>query len=416
MNFKFIGNAGGIFTGSKGSKILCDPWIIDGVFEGSWYHYPPVKTKLSDIQNVDAIYISHLHPDHFDERYLEFSKDIPLIVLNEEPNFLKKKLIKMGYNNLIEIKNDETVKFNEFNLTAYKPFVKHQYEESILGDLIDSALVLNDNNITAINFNDNVPDVKACTFLREKFKQIDLVMVNYNSAGPYPSCFDNLNVKEKKKEHNRISMRNLEYLCNIMPALKPKSILTSMGSYILGGKQSYKNEYLGTTTGDECAVYLKENLKIDANIFCLRDNQTFDLSAQKQLDKYEKIDLDEMKNYIRSIKEFKYDYETDNEPETQVLCKDTELAAEKLLERLKRFHLEFKTNVFIEINEKQIPIINGEDGNRKLYCKMDNKLLRRILDRKAHWNNAEIGAHITYKRYPNNMEADVHTVMSFFHL
>ena len=123
-----------------------------------------------------------------------------------------------------------------------------------------------------------------------------------------------------------------------------------------------------------------------------------------------------MKNYIRSIKEFKYDYETDNEPENQVLCKDTELAAEKLLERLKRFHLEFKTNVFIEINEKQIPIINGEDSNRKLYCKMDNKLLRRILDRKAHWNNAEIGAHITYKRYPNNMEADVHTVMSFFHL
>ena len=51
MNFKFIGNAGGIFTGSKGSRILCDPWIIDGVFEGAWFHYPPLKTELSDIQN-----------------------------------------------------------------------------------------------------------------------------------------------------------------------------------------------------------------------------------------------------------------------------------------------------------------------------------------------------------------------------
>ena len=47
---------------------------------------------------------------------------------------------------------------------------------------------------------------------------------------------------------------------------------------------------------------------------------------------------------------------------------------------------------------------------------MDNKLLRRILDRKAHWNNAEIGTHITFKRYPKNMEPDVHTIMSFFHL
>jgi L-ascorbate metabolism protein UlaG (beta-lactamase superfamily) len=43
MKFKFIGNAGGIFTGSNGTKILCDPWIVDGVFEDAWYHYPPLK-------------------------------------------------------------------------------------------------------------------------------------------------------------------------------------------------------------------------------------------------------------------------------------------------------------------------------------------------------------------------------------
>jgi len=29
MKFKFIGNTCGIFLGSKGTKILCDPWIID---------------------------------------------------------------------------------------------------------------------------------------------------------------------------------------------------------------------------------------------------------------------------------------------------------------------------------------------------------------------------------------------------
>ena len=92
MKFKFIGNAGGIFTGSKGTKILCDPWIVDGVFESAWYHYPPLKTKLSDIQNVDGIYVSHIHPDHYDERHFDFPKDIPLIILNEGPNFLKKNL------------------------------------------------------------------------------------------------------------------------------------------------------------------------------------------------------------------------------------------------------------------------------------------------------------------------------------
>ena len=124
MKFKFIGNAGGIFTGSKGTKILCDPWIIDGVFEDAWYHYPPLKTKLSDIQNIDGIYVSHIHPDHFDERYFKFSKNIPLIILNERENFLKKKLIKLGYENFLEIKNDQTVRFKEFNLLDKKFSVK----------------------------------------------------------------------------------------------------------------------------------------------------------------------------------------------------------------------------------------------------------------------------------------------------
>ena len=31
----------------------------------------------------------------------------------------------------------------------------------------------------------------------KKFKKIDLALLNYNAAGPYPSCFDNLNEKEK---------------------------------------------------------------------------------------------------------------------------------------------------------------------------------------------------------------------------
>ncbi len=42
MKFKFIGNASGIFYGDKGTSLLCDPWIVNGVQEGSWFHYPPI--------------------------------------------------------------------------------------------------------------------------------------------------------------------------------------------------------------------------------------------------------------------------------------------------------------------------------------------------------------------------------------
>ena len=44
---------------------------------------------------------------------------------------------------------------------------------------------------------------------------------------------------------------------------------------------------------------------------------------------------------------------------------------------------------------------------------MDLRLLRRILDRKSHWNNAEIGCHINFVRKPNKMDPDVHKALYF---
>jgi UDP-MurNAc hydroxylase len=32
----------GIYSKS-GTSILCDPWITDGAFIGSWFHWPPLE-------------------------------------------------------------------------------------------------------------------------------------------------------------------------------------------------------------------------------------------------------------------------------------------------------------------------------------------------------------------------------------
>ena len=173
---------------------------------------------------------------------------------------------------------------------------------------------------------------------------------------------------------------------------------------------------MGTTNWDECADYLNNNLKFNSKIFCLRENQTYDIKNQKQLDEYKKLDINEMKKYIQSIKNKKYDYENDNMPEIPKLIDDLKSASNKLVERVKRFNIELKSNVFIKIEKNDIQIIKGKETNRNLYCQLDLRLLKRILHKKAHWNNAEIGTHINFKRTPNKMDPDVHTCMSFFHL
>ena len=126
--------------------------------------------------------------------------------------------------------------------------------------------------------------------------------------------------------------------------------------------------------------------------------------------------LSDMKDYILKIKDKKYDYEKDDMPDTSKLLNEVSAASIKLLERINKFRIKLKSNVFIKIGKKNIQILKGNDHGMNLYCDLDPRLLSRILHRKAHWNNAEIGTHINFKRVPNKMEPDVHTCMSFFHL
>ena len=75
---------------SNGISILCDPWLIDGIYYGSWCNFPPIPVKDLDFDNIDYIYLSHIHPDHFDPKTMALlSKDIPVLIHRYHQNFLK---------------------------------------------------------------------------------------------------------------------------------------------------------------------------------------------------------------------------------------------------------------------------------------------------------------------------------------
>ena len=49
-------------------KALTDPWLTEGEYYGSWYHYPPFEDKNLASLEYDFIYVSHIHPDHLSEK------------------------------------------------------------------------------------------------------------------------------------------------------------------------------------------------------------------------------------------------------------------------------------------------------------------------------------------------------------
>jgi len=424
LSFEFIANACGIFTGSAGTQILCDPWLVDGVFEGSWFHFHKLRTTLSDLEDVDAIYLSHLHPDHFDERNFNFDKSIKIIALDHEPNFLIKKLNDLGFMNILKIKNRETKSFKEFQLTMFAPFAKHNFHFASVGNLLDSALLISCDGVSALNSNDNTLSIESADLLNRQFGPINLAMLNYNAAGPYPSCFENLTQNEKITESARVIARNFNHMKSVIEVLKPNFLLPFAGAYVLGGELFYKNQYLGTTTWDSCADWMKENLDGQTQVVVLRENDTLEVETGIADNEYLPINLEEMNHYINEeLSCKKYPHQMEPIPDRKQLIEDAEKSSSKLKNRMTRFGLESRFVVTIKIFNDTYEIwpefrllSSSESLNYLLECRIDERLLRRILDRKSSWNNAEIGGHIDFVRSPNIYEPDLHTALQFFHL
>ena len=418
MKFQFIANACGISTSAAGKTTLSDPWLVDGVFEGSWCHCYPLENSLEDIQNVDAIYLSHIHPDHYDPRNFNFRKDIPIFVLDHGKNFMHKNLLAQGYTNLMPIRDGEKIQFEDYQLTMFAEFTTHMFVESEFGTLIDSAIVLENNGLVAFNPNDNKPDVESCKNIRERFGHIDLVLLNSNAAGAYPACFSNLSHSEKILERDLIEKRYLDHSLKCLEAMQPSYMVPFAGFYCLGGKLHEKNQYLASPGLDETADYLNARIDFNTLVLPMRENDIFDLSTGKANREFKPYPESEFHNYIKTtLSQIKYDYEGDQYPNLEMLKDDMAEASQKMYTRWKNFNYSPDMQVQINLDGDIIDICIPEENSKGVInCSLDARLLRRILDRDAHWANAEIGAHIEFDRTPNHFSPDLHTMLSFFHL
>ena len=81
MITKFLGQACTLVE-TKNERIIVDPWIVGPCNVNSWY---TLRSKAATVKNiptdVDYIYISHEHEDHFQKETLkEFNRKIPIYI------------------------------------------------------------------------------------------------------------------------------------------------------------------------------------------------------------------------------------------------------------------------------------------------------------------------------------------------
>ncbi len=421
MKLTHIDNACCIYE-VNGFKLLADPWLTDGAFEGSWYHYPPLMTTYDTIKDCDALYISHLHPDHYDETVLrQFVADkpaLPVVVLDHGSNFLHRKLEALGFTNLVKVKDKETISIGPLEVTVYAPFVKHPFDNSVLGNFIDSAIVVESNGKVILNANDNTPDAASARDLFVRHGSFTVAQLKDALAGAYPSCFFNLHNDEKLSEAKRLILRQLTAMCEVAHILKAEWFQPFAGDYQLAGSLVKKNKYLGVPAKRFSAEVIASHglrplvLSEQGSINLI--NGDLSVSYRKNIEPYEK--------WSERVSQNKFRWENDPEPDKQELFELMKKARANLWK--KQVQLNFFPNykmiviasnasICFNFNEENI---TGYVYDQDMRAHLDPKLLKRILTRKVHWNNAEVGCHIEFHRNRDGKyNPDVHMIMSFFH-
>ena len=428
-------------------KILMDPWLTDGEYYGSWSHFPKfdLEKNLDEINSYNAIYISHIHPDHCsDETLKKIKKDIPVYIHSFHSKFLKFKIERAGFK-VIELENNvrtEIAKNTFINVIAadncdpklcFKFTGCADFTANGQSQQIDTLSVIDDGKNSIMNINDCPYELATSTFksLKKKYDKIDILLTGYGGAGPYPQCFDNLNMDEKQVAAKKKERQFLDQALNFINDLKPNYYLPFAGTYTLSGKLSKLQDLRGVSSVNNAYEYIDNKIK-DKKTKSIKINpgSTFDLATQKTDKPYKPVDKKEYKKYVEeNLVNRPLAYEMDDEPNFNEIFELGKKAFTKFLEKKLINNVVLESDIFIKVNDKSLMLgknnkiiaVNTKDIN-KLSSKYvifdtDIKLLKRLLlgPRFAHWNNAEIGSHIKFFRKPDVFERKLYSLMSYFH-
>tara|TARA_B100001123_G_C15329180_1_gene1030651 strand:- start:542 stop:1885 length:1344 start_codon:yes stop_codon:yes gene_type:complete len=446
MKLKYL-NSASVLISNDDTSILCDPWLIDGEFYGSWYIYPPLKIKPQDFDNVDAIYISHIHPDHFSVKTLkEINKKIPVYIHKFAYDMLRKGIENLGFD-VIELEHEKSIKINKklsLQILAsdncnpeicIKYFGCGQAEKSFGSTTIDSMSVISDGKQVIVNTNDTPYPLgnESANKIKKKYDNIDLLLLGYSSANSYPQCFQ-LSKNEINSGKSKVIKKFLDYAESYISLFKPKFYFPFAGRYVLGGKNFELNENTANISADDAVEYLNSSKNIPefSKSVRLNSNCSFDIDTGISNEEYVPLDKKQQQEYCREIlSNQKYDYEYEEEPTFE---KFTEIIPECIQNfHNKRDSINFKSKTRIMIplqknnyllfqaNNSDYEIINQEQfekiTNDFIIIKTDLRLLYNLFKgpRFANWNSAEIGSHLKFVRSNDVYERGLFWCLNYLH-
>jgi len=433
-NKLYYHNSACVTISTSNINILCDPWLTPYCYYGTWGRKPSSLDPFETLVDIDYIFISHIHPDHYCPESLNkiFAAYGPKPILvtdwGNSNNILLNKLRADGFSDNLQVFNDITI--GSTRLISYPNLTDSAVN-------IDTFLIVHDTKYkySVINFNDCSPSDSTLSFTQDftlSHPGLVLLCLGYAGAGPYPQNYYsptlNANILATKAQEKKESF--FQRYRTISSKFPDSYRIPFAGKYDLVGPLSLLNQYRGVP--DPLEV-----LNFDSNSYVLADGQDsyFDLitatPSRLRTVPYKDHDIIQKSSnyYWESLFNFLPSLELLKRLLTQSLdrahqfskCTEDRLwhihvyenstidFASKLEDPQLHSNLIFTFNTNADKNPLDIP----SDILSESHLFIDAKALLSVLLRLTHWNNYEIGSVYQVRRYPDHY-SDSHESYLYF--
>jgi UDP-MurNAc hydroxylase len=181
VRFSVLSHAG-LLVEHAGVRLVSDPWLIGSCYWRSWWNLPEPPAALIDGLEVDYIYLTHLHWDHFHGPSLRrlLRPGVRVLVPKVPTRRMLEDLEYLGFKDVVEIPHGTRFELApDFSLWSYQ-----------FGAAVDSAMVLEADGVTLLNANDTKHFGLPLKQITARFPRFDFVLRSHSSATPVPYCIE----------------------------------------------------------------------------------------------------------------------------------------------------------------------------------------------------------------------------------
>lgn len=383
-------------------RLLMDPWINPGNLD-SWAGCKAHNFLFNSINKnpVDYIYISHLHSDHFDLKFLKTlkkkqKKQFKIIVKKFKDHRLRNKLIENNTfkkGDIIELDEYISYDLKKKNFLTILPQKSASNTESIYINYdLDTSCVFTNKDVQLYNQVDNPYSPKdlgeILNILKKKNlkNDFDISFIPYCAASEYPQAYINLN---RNKEKKIIIKSRLKKFYNLSKKINTKYVVPAGGTYKLGLFYSKLNKYLAVPTNKEI---LDQYKKLDKKNYAkILDSENLSFEFNNHIMRMKKTTYKkEFKSFINKKGKDPLDTLIKNKFNKNIIKKKLNAVEKNLLGFKLNLHEKLNSNINFIIYDKQ-PLKISKISN------YSNKVKHQVLEKNHKKSKILLNVHMYYK-------------------